>query len=245
MLRSIKDIIGYGIRAKDGKIGTVKDFYFDDDSWTIRYVVADTGGWLLGRQVLISPASVDAPDWSSRLVLVNLTKEKIENSPPILSDKPVSRQEEERIVKYYEWPYYWGPVAAIGFGNAIPVQQQPIDSEDTEISKSAEGYLRSSVEVMGYRAQASDNEVGHIEDLLASTNNWVIRLLVLDTKNWLPGKKVVVLPNLIKRIEWETQKVYVNLSEDQIRNSPEFDPEKPINPQQEVVFYDYYGRPAK
>jgi uncharacterized protein YrrD len=244
MLRSTKEILGYGIQAIDGRIGKAQDFYFDDQSWTIRYVVVDTGGWLAGRQVLISPASVEEPDWSSGLMPVRLTRQTIEKSPPIESDMPVSIQEEEKMVAYYEWPFYWGPLAPVGMGKAIPIHHKSVDVGRTGTSESGDQHLRSTSEVIGYGVQSLDNEIGHVEDLLASTDDWTIHLIVLDTGNWLSGKKVVVLPDLIQGVEWDTRKVYVDLSKDQIRNSPEFDPGKPINPKQEVVFYDYYGRPA-
>lgn len=224
MIRSTNEIVGYDIQATDGRIGSVKDFYFDDRSWLIRYVVVDTGGWLTGRLVLISPASVKKPDWSNSLIHVSLTREKIKNSPPIRADMPVSRQEEQKMVSYYEWPFYWGPLAPVDLGKAIPIHKKPDQSESTEDLDKSDPHLRSVSEVIGYGVQASDHEIGRVADFLVSTDDWTIRLLVLDTGNWLPGKKVMVLPDHIERVEWEAQKVYFDLSEDQISNSPEFVP---------------------
>ncbi|MFC1835473.1 PRC-barrel domain-containing protein [Thermodesulfobacteriota bacterium] len=240
----MKETVGYGIQAIDGRIGTVKDFYFDDQKWSIRYVVVETGGWLTGRQVLISPASVKEPDWSNSLIHVTATREKIESSPPIRTDMPVSRQEEEKMVAHYEWPFYWGPLAAVDLGKAIPIHRKSDESESTEDLGKSDPHLRSLSEVIGYGVQASDHEVGRVADFLASNNDWTIRLLVFDAGNWISGRKVVVLPDLVQAVEWDTKKIHVDLSEDQVRNSPEFEPGKPINSKQEVVFYDYYGRPA-
>ena len=117
MIRSASELKGYTIRASDGDIGEVMQFYFDDEKWTIRYLVADTGGWLMGRKVLISPAALGRVDWNSRTLGVNMTKERVENSPSIDTDRPVSRQHESAYYDYYGYPYYWsgpyvwGPVA--------------------------------------------------------------------------------------------------------------------------------------
>ena len=92
MLRSIKQLYGNKLGASDGEIGHVKDFYFDDQNWAVRYLVADTGSWLPGRQVLISPHSLGRLDQAEKILRVNLTRKQIENSPSIESHKPVSRQ---------------------------------------------------------------------------------------------------------------------------------------------------------
>ena len=110
MQNSTKDLKGNAIVATDGDIGKVDDFYFDDKSWTIRYLVADTGNWLLGRKVLLSPIAVGKADFSSGRINVKLTKKQVEESPSIDSDKPVSRQHEAYYHDYYGYPYYWsGP----------------------------------------------------------------------------------------------------------------------------------------
>ena len=110
MLRGANELKGYTIEASDGDIGEVVQFYFDDEKWTIRYLVADTGGWLMGRRVLISPAALGRVDSNSRRLHVNMTKERVENSPSIDTDRPVSRQHETDYYNYYGYPYYWsGP----------------------------------------------------------------------------------------------------------------------------------------
>ncbi|MEO8053096.1 MAG: PRC-barrel domain-containing protein, partial [Acidobacteriota bacterium] len=108
MLRKAKDLSGYKLAASDGEIGKVKEFYFDDQSWTVRYLVADTGGWLSGRQVLISPYALDPANEGRNVIPVDLTKHQIEKSPSLDSNKPVSRQYELEYYPYYGWPGYWG-----------------------------------------------------------------------------------------------------------------------------------------
>ena len=95
MLYRAATLKGYALNSLDGEIGKAEEFYFDDLHWTIRYLVADTGNWLPGRQVLLSPHALVAVKQKEKQIAVNLTKQQIEDSPPLTSDKPVSRQFEE------------------------------------------------------------------------------------------------------------------------------------------------------
>lgn len=114
MLRSLKEINNYLLKAEDGEIGRCRDFLFDDRSWTIRYMVADTGDWRKERKVLVSPISLGEPDWGSKLFPVKLTKKRIEEAPALDEHAPVSRQYETSLAQYYSWPYYWGDAASQG-----------------------------------------------------------------------------------------------------------------------------------
>ena len=108
MLRNVTRLKGFTIRARDGEIGTLDQFYFDDESWAIRYLVVNTGDWLGGRLVLVSPLALRQAEWESKRLDVALTKKQIEDSPPIDTHKPVSRQHEALYLGYYGYPYYWG-----------------------------------------------------------------------------------------------------------------------------------------
>ena len=222
MLRSLDEVLGYELRTADEIMGKVKDFLFDDIAWTVRYLVADTGSWLTERLVVISPASLSEPDWQTQRVPVTLTKQEVENSPPIKADLPVSRQDEITLVKHYGWVAYWEVLAKDGRGDP---------------------HLRSAREVIGYHIEATDGDIGHVEDFIAETETWTIRYMVVDTRNWLPGRKVLVAPAWITNVEWGQSKVRVLLTREQVKNSPEFDPRVGVNRHYEQRLYDYYGRP--
>src|SRR5437867_13162431 len=100
-LRSMNELRGYAIHATDSEIGAVDQFLFNDEQWTIRYLVVNTGGWLTGRLVLISPIALGTVDWKARTLDIALTSEQIEHSPDITTDQPVSRQKEEEYFRYY------------------------------------------------------------------------------------------------------------------------------------------------
>jgi hypothetical protein len=241
MLRSTKELYGYKIEALDGTIGKVDDFFFDDkgfdNGFVVRYLVADIGSWLADRRVLISPVTIGEPDWSGGMVTVKLKKKDIESSPPYDADKPVSRQHEIDLHNHYGWPFYW-TAAAMG---GIP-PKAPIKDDKEEVS--GDPHLRSIKEVMNYHIQAEDDqEVGHVEDFMVDDISWILRYMVVDTRNWLPGKKVLVAPPWIETFKWSESKVYVDLKRDTIKDSPPFAPEAPINRKYEEVLYDFYGRP--
>lgn len=232
MLRSIKSLRGYILRATDGDVGKVREFYFDDRFWTVRYLVADTGRWLVDRLVLLSPASLGDPDWERNLFPVNLTKDQVEKSPLISADEPVSRQMEVDLHGYYGWPPYWHAAPYIAAAQASAQRREKGDP-----------HLRSTREVIGYHIRATDGEIGHVDDFVVDDKAWAIRYMVVDTRNWLPGKKVLVAPQWTMDVDWAGRRVNVDLTKDTIENGPEFDPSQPVNREYEVRLYDYYGRP--
>jgi hypothetical protein len=238
MLRSIKEIIGYTMKAKDGDIGKVVDFYFDDEKWTIRYLIADTGNWLSGRRVLIAPAAFyDKPDWASKEFPLVLTKEMIKGSPDIDTKRPVSRQKEMDLFVYYNWPIYW---------RANPIDPVPPDlvrEQHEKLATETNPHLRSSQEIFKYGIMSNDGEIGHVADLIISDDDWVIRYLVVDTGSWLPGKKVLIAPDWIKGVSWAESKVHIALLKEKIKDSPTYNPSEPVNRGHEEKLYDYYGRP--
>ena len=239
MLRSAKELKGYTIQALDGEIGKANEFYFDDMNWVIRYLVVDTGTWLPGKKVLISPVSLDRPDWNSSVFPVRLIKDQVKNSPGIEENKPVSRQHEEKLVIYYGWPAYW---MAAPLPGAQPAQKT-MKTQTAVSNKKSDSSLRSTEEVIGYQIKASDGEIGHVEDFIVEDRNWTIQYMVVDTRNWMPGKKVLVSPHWINRVSWADARVFLILDRESIKESPEYDPSLPINRQYEERLYDFYGRP--
>jgi sporulation protein YlmC with PRC-barrel domain len=249
MLRTAGELKGVTIDATDGDIGSVQDLYFDDHTWTVRYLVVDTGTWLPGRQVLISPFAFQVVPGASRL-RTSLTKEQVRNSPSVESDRPVDRQREIEFSQYYGYPHYWaGPYrwGELAYP-ALPVAPQPIavDREVEEMiareRESADPHLRSARDVMGYYIQATDGDLGHVEDFLVDADTWAIRYSIVDTRNWLPGRKVLVSPEWIQRVSWEESKVYVDLSKRHIEAAPEFDPSIPLAREHEERLYTHLGR---
>jgi len=244
MLRSCKEIKSYTLEASDGRIGHSKDFLFDDSAWTIRYMVADTGTLILGQKVLISPISLGQPNWKEKLFPIRLTKDQIKESPSYEEALPVSIQREIDFYKHFGWPFYWTGAHLWGLSPyPTDLYDKKLSNEQHENAKSRKSHLRSIEEVTGYHVQALDDKVGHVEDFLVEDQTWSIKYIIVDTKNWLPGKKVIVSPEWIDSIKWVDGKINIDLTKNQIENSPEYNPSEPINREYEVKLYDFYGRP--
>jgi hypothetical protein len=249
MLRNAKDLHGLTIRATDGEIGTVDEFYFEDETWAIRYLTVDTGGWLGGRQVLISPISVvGVPDWQAKRLDVALTKKQVENSPDINMHQPVSRQHEIAYFGYYGYPFYWGGSDLWGAapnpaGLAIPIPASTEAMADSVADGSADSHLRSAQEVKNYSLEAIDGEIGTVDGFIVDDEAWAIRYIEVATRTWWPGKKVLVSPAWAERVSWEGSKVYVSLKREAIKDAPGYIESTMITREYERQLHAYYGWP--
>lgn len=232
MLSKAKTLKGYKLESLDGEIGKVKEFYFDDQHWAIRYLVADTGTWLTERQVLISPYALLGVNKEEQHISIDLTKKQIEDSPSLNTDKPVSRQFEEAYYGYYGWPMYWeGPY----------VRDREKWTKSTHAGKAWDPHLRSTRDVSGHHIQAADGEIGHVEDFIIDDGTWAIRYLIIDTRNWWPGKKILVSPQWIERVSWDELKVFVNLTRETIKKSPEYTEESLLTRDYETALHRHYN----
>jgi len=251
MLRSVKDLRGYAIRATDGVIGTVDDFYFDDEDWAIRYLVVDTGTWLSGRKVLISPIALGSPDWMTQVLPVSLTKRQVEHAPDIDTRKPVSRQHEAEYFGYYGYPYYWGGAGLWGMG-AYPgsLSAEGRIEEDVKLHGTRatpvrdDCHLRSGRAVIGYHVKATDGDIGHLDDLLVDDDTWAIRYLIVDTSNWWGGHHVLVAPKWIESVSWIDARVAVDLTRQAVKDAPPYDSAAQLDRQREQAMHEHYGRPG-
>lgn len=252
MLRELKNLEGFTVHAVDGDIGKVHDFYFDDKDWTVRYVVVDTGPWLVGRRVLLSTHALQPVMWTDKTLPVNLTQEQVENSPETDLNEPVSRQHQIELHEYYGWPAYWAGGAMMGAGMAAPnpmaagaaaaATAEETDLEESEV-ETVKSHLRSVNEVTGYHIAATDGEIGHVSDFFASEMEWIIRYMLVDTRNWLPGRKVLISPDWIEAVDWADAEVVINHTREQVKQSPEFDPKGDLTRDYEANLYNHYDFP--
>jgi hypothetical protein len=251
MLRNVRSLEGLAIGATDGPFGEVKNFYFDDQAWVIRYLVVDTSVWLGGRQVLISPYSISQPGWAGGVLPATISKRQIEESPGIDSDKPVSRQYERDYLGYYGYPYYWGGTSLWGEAYYPGIYLSGIDAEDHDgyqghlqapSADDGDPHLRSCNAVKGYHIKARDGEIGHVQGFLADDRTWSIRYLIVDTSNWWVGHKVLVSPEWILDVSWAGSCVDVSLDRQAIKSAPIYDEDAPFDRDNELEIYRHYGR---
>ena len=258
MLRNLQDLDNYKIHATDGEIGHVKDFYFDDDAWVVRYFVVETGTWLASRQVLVSPISVRQPLWAERTLPVSITQDQVRNSPHIDTDKPVSRQNEEQYMGYYGYPAYWGgeglwgaglyPGAMlpgfVGYGTDRVTRERQLEAylrDERQRHRNDDPHLRSSLAVTGYHIEATDGEIGHVSGFLVDDETWAVRYLVVDTSNWWLGQKVLVAPMWITGVHWSERTVSIDLSRQSISKAPLYDPVVQWTDEQDLRLHKHYG----
>ena len=241
MLIKSKAMTGYTLKAFDGEVGKVKEFLFDDQHWAVRYLVADTGTWLNDRQVLISPWAFGEVDEHNHHILVKLTRKQIEGSPALSTDLPVSRQFESTYHTYYDLPVYWeGPYLWGVHQSPLlgPAEPQHINSNGTEWNP----HLRSIAAVSSYTIQATDGELGSVKDFILDEKTWAIRYMVVDTNTWWPGKQVLISPQWIDKVSWDLSKVFVTLSKDAVRQSPEYSPTALITREYETKLHGHFDR---
>ena len=250
MLRSVQDLEGFAIRATDGTIGHVRDLYFDDKTWAVRYLVVETGSWLSSRKVLISPIAIGHPDWKARVLPVSITQQQVRNSPDIDTDKPVSRQHEMLYLGYYGYPYYWTGGGLWGQG-ACPGTMPPgpggvgSDAQADAVcddGQQGDPHLRSGNALVTYHIEASDGGMGHVQWLLFDPETWAIRYLIVDTSNWWLGHQVLIAPQWIQNVSWPDATVSVGLTQQAVKDAPPYDSTAPLLRNDEVRLYKHHGR---
>ena len=221
-------LISKPLDALDGDIGSVHDLYFDDQTWSVRYLVVDTGKWLPGRKALVSPEAIVKPWHHQAAIAVKLTMEQIRSSPDIDTAMPVSRVAEELLHRHYQWTPYWD-------STIVPIPPMPppphpltVEEDRQEAGQAAESLvdvrLRSANELAGYHVKAGDGDVGHVQDLLLDDDLSRILFLVVETKGWLFGKKVLAGTSWISRVDWATSTVHVDANRQALKNAQEYNP---------------------
>jgi hypothetical protein len=245
MLLQLKDLNGYNVAASDAPAGEVKDTYFDDARWVVRYIIVDTRAWIRGREVLISPLAVSHLDPQRQRIDLSVTQKQVDESPSVDADKPVSRMMEAQLNRYYGYPDYWtfglnapvwgwADVPVLPAEGALPAT--PPDSGDPGT------HLRSAREVIGYHIKARDQTFGHVEDMLVDPDTWAIRYLLIDTRNWWPGPPVLVGVEWASEIDWNTRTLAVDMDAERVKACPPYDSSSPITREYEADLHKHYGR---
>lgn len=218
MLINIKKLYGKKLAAKDGEIGHVKDFYFDEVSWAVRYVVVDTGNWLEGRLVVLSPHAFGHVDGEQDAVPVLLTKARVQDSPPLDNYRQISRQYEQEYYRYYGWPAYWHGGQLWGMGAFPSLMPLPVPAAP-ESKEAAEARLQGTRSIEGYRVEAVDGPVGDVADLMLDVSDWSISDVVVEAGHWYAGKKVRITTSKVDRISFDDSAIYVSLARDDIKRA--------------------------
>jgi hypothetical protein len=255
MMQVISPLRGFAIETKDGRIGTVADFLFDDTTWKVRWLVIDCGTWLTGRKVLIHPSAISRADLEHQRFLVTLTKAQVEKSPELAEDEPVSQQMENQLYTYYGWDPLWGgpylsePPGAIAWPYmAPPYFGLGLDTAEAHGKRASlhgsDPHVRSVNEVTGYHLHAADGEIGHIENFMIDDADWSIHYFIVDTRNWWFGKRVLISPLAVKSIDWFVRHVELDVLREQVKSSPPWDPLDAFTQVYAKRLHQHYGWPG-
>ncbi len=217
MLRNTKELYGTRLAAIDGDIGHVKDFYFDDKNWVVRYMVVDTGTWLTSRLVLLSPHSFGRLDLEAKVLEIKLTRAQIEGSPSIEAHKPVSRQYEIDFYRHYGWPAYWNGGAMWGIGG-YPMAEVPSKAEMEDrvhIHQRDDKHLQSVQALTGYGIQVINgpiDSIGSVSGLIVDDRSWAVYDLLVDAGHWYSERSIQITTKQVVRISYDESKVFVTLT---------------------------------
>ena len=251
MLIDLNELRGYEICASDGLLGKANDFFFSDYCWTIRYLVMDTG-WLFGRRILVAPAAIEEVDIVDRRITLSITREDLEHGPGVETDLPVSRQNEIALSQHYGWPKFWEEHPGTGVIAPANAQMQPLGggqaaadcSTPATTLENGNPHLRSAREIRGYHIEATDGEIGHVDDLIVDDETWTIRHIVVDTRNWMPGRRVIIAPAWAKEIDWHDQLIMLDHDRRALNDAPLRDPITPIRRDDPAALHEHPGREA-
>lgn len=229
MLRSVRELLGYGVSATDGRIGVVKDLLFNQNGWCVCHAMVDLTDLIPGKRVILPPESFGKPGLKDFSFPVNLSSDELKNCPTLEIDESAYKEHAEELYRHFGWEPCWKCPSV-----------EPERKQDKEYEE--DNQMRSSKEIMSYGVESTDGSVGHVIDIILDDSEWVIRYIVVSTRNWLPGGKVLIAPSWITRIEWSELKIYISHNRQEVKDSPVFDPSEPVNREYEEVLYDYYGR---
>jgi hypothetical protein len=235
MLRSLENMLGYQIAARNGYIGTLEDFFYLDDSWTIRYLIIAAGGWLNRKQVLLSTSIVQEISDAAREVRVGLTKEQVYSSPDIDTDKPVTRQKELLLAEHYGWEHNWKPEQPLGS------DLQPVRMEIEGHLEGSNPHLRSFRELTTY-STAENESIGYVVDAIANDLGWGIPSIVVSKSRDVAIDAVLVPAGRVRNIDWTNRTIQFDLEDGAHKAFPPFVPHAPVNQRRIVKVFDYCGR---
>lgn len=254
MLHTIHALRGFSVKGIDGTIGHVRDFFFDDANWAVRFFVVETGPWLNGRMVLIPPIAIGDPAWPEQRLPVLLTRAQVEHSPDIDTHKPVARQHEIEQFTYYGYLLYKGGPGVWGQGmqsggmraaGSVAGEAAFIKAQgELHRQRGDDPHLRSVDALLRYHVQAIDGEIGHVNGLIVDVQTWIIRYLVVNTGGWWFGHDVLIASQWIDDIGWLNATVSVGITREAVKEAPVYDPAVPLDDAQERRLYQHHDRPG-
>lgn len=250
MLDRYTKLTDFEVFTEEEKLGEIHDIYFEDGDWQVRYAIIESGDWLLGERVIIAMEALGKPNWEDKRIVADVSREDIESRPKIDFAKPVSRERLSELHQHYQWAPIMPSSAPPGSPIVGPYPILPPTADISERRKlldqaeEGEGSLRSAQEVAGYEVECENDCIGSVEDFFIEEDGWIIRYLLIDIRRWIKERRVIVSPEWVSEIDWLGEEIEVDLTKNQIENSPEFDPSEAPTRKYETALYDFYHQPG-
>lgn len=264
MLIHAKRLENFTMRATDGELGLLEDFYVDRHTLKLRYFVGNTRTWFFGGKVLLSPNAFMDVDVEDLSIAINATKKQIKDSPKPEDQAPIHRDYEKQLNDHYGWPTYWNvpavPVSTTYGTNQttgaplippfIPRGQSNLDgtvegnktgADERQLDEQYQVQLFSLNELIGSKVHAKGGEVGKIIDfIIHKSDDWHIRYIVIDTGGFLKREPVVVTMDSLKEVTWFDNSVILDVSSEKIESAPEHAIDDPLTSDYEKLIYQHY-----
>ncbi len=236
MLRSFRhQLCDLKVQASDGLIAEVNDVYFDEAEWHVRYLA--TGTWLDGRRVILPSAGLHSETWRGKVIETGLSKGQVRTSPDIGPDPPTRAQEKD-LAEHYEWP---------AFGEVIPhgveVPADRIVQHSRRQARESDSRLRSLAVVIGYPVEATDGEIGKIDDFIVDDKDWMLRYAIVHTGVFPQARRTLVPLETFLPIDLDAAVFRVNVPGETIKHGPTYRGGAPDRTFESKI-YDHYHRPA-
>ena len=220
---SLSEIERFTLHASDGLVGKVKEFFFDDATWNVRYAVVELGSWLNSREVIVPASALGRPDLLNSLLPVSLTKDQIEKCPASDEDMPLERRREDEMKKLSSQGifYSWGE-GFIGSHNLDIPEYERSESLKESGNSGSDVHLRSSRFLRGGEAIATDGRAGHVRDFIVDSESWTIRDIVLEIGTLFDTKMVLIPRQWVRRISIDNAEFVLNVEKEKVNKSAVF-----------------------
>jgi len=233
MLQLVSTLIGYEVESSDGSIGTVRDILFDDVTWKMRWLAIDTGDWITRRHVLIHPSAIGLVDKGGKFLQVKIARNLINGAPALKKDQAVTMQFEASLYAYFDVEPEWNSTI---FGERA--------APEASASHDCDPHLCSFKATHGFHNEARDGSIGHMDDVVIETLDWLIHYLVVTTANWGTGARVLISPYAVEHISAAEKNIRLNLTQEQVTSSPHWDPHVLIDDSYLALIHAHYDWPA-
>lgn len=234
MLITVQQILQQPVYGAHEALGDLVDLLLDSYTWNVRFGVVEVGAWLASRPVLIDAPRLAQAQWNEteHALRLPLSRSEIRACPPLESLTGARPPREAGLVEHFVWGSHWrehltSQPAPVGV-DAVPTPASPAEQRERD--------LYAARQLIGYRLEAVDGEVGALQDFLLDLDHWVVRYFIVELDTFLGGRRRLISPGAAEAIHPSDRLLRVHFSAAEIEAAPEYDPRHPLDPHAETSF---------